>query len=118
MSVKKSMSTGTVPPAKNVPRIMASGGRGSVGMVRGAKANEGKSMVMSGARRRDSRRENSRRGGRMSLTKGEMSIVRREERTRMKNAGKTTRREGRTMRSDGKRDLMATIERLDLGLLG
>jgi hypothetical protein len=106
MSVKKSMkATSTVPTAQNVPRDMASGERVLQNMVRGAKANEGKSMAMSGARRGDSRR-----GGRMNLTRGEMSIVRREERTRMKNAGRTMRRGGKTVASDGKRDLMMTTE--------
>jgi hypothetical protein len=108
MSVKKSMkATGTVPTAQNVPRDMASGGRVLQNMVSGAKAKEGKSTAMSGARRGDSRR-----GGRMNLTRGEMSIVRREERTRMKNAGRTMRRGGRIMTRDGKRDLMMTTEGL------
>lgn len=77
MSGKKSMKvTSTVPTVENVVRSMVSAGRVLVNMVRDAKANEGKSMARSGVRRRDLRRGDSKRGGRMSLTGGEKSIVR------------------------------------------
>jgi hypothetical protein len=122
MSVKKNMKvTGAVPPAKNVAKGMASGGRFLVKMVREAKVNEGKSMAMSGARRGDLRR-----GGRMSLKRGEMIIAKRGEmivakrgeRTHMKNVGKTMRRGRRIMQSEGKRGLMMTTEGSNAACLG
>ena len=100
-------ATSTAPTAQNVPRDMASGGRVLQNMKRREKTNEGKSLSMSGARR----------GGRRNLTRGEMSILRREERTRMKNAGRTMRSGGRIMTSDRKRDLMMTTEGLAIFLL-
>lgn len=103
-SVRKGReSTGTDPTAKSIVGT-AKGGRVLVETLRGVKRNEGKSLAKSGAKIRDLTRE-----GGMSVTREEMSTVRRGERMRMKSVGKTTKR-GKVMRSDGKRGLMMTTE--------
>jgi len=112
MNAKKSRkATATTLTVKNGARNMVNAEKGSVGTARGAKRSDGKSMGMSAVRR-----EGLRKGGRMNVRRGEMSIVRKGGRMHMRSAGRITKREEKITRRGVKRDLMI-IEELNMTYL-